>query len=86
MPAQGSWEAWRMKSKFHKTTEQAEEAFRSTFDRLNVNGKGVPLAEMAKELHLAVRTIRDRVKKMDEFKLVKGNVCCAESTEYISDL
>ena len=47
MPAQGSQEAGRMKSKFHKTTEQAEEAFRSTFDRLNVDGKGVPVEKMA---------------------------------------
>ena len=75
MPTQGSADAGRMKSKHHKTTEFAEEEFRTAFQAVNFDGSGASVADMAAYMGLAERTIRDRIKKMnDEFTLEKGMV------------
>ena len=75
MPSQGSPEAGRMKSKYHKTTKEAAEAFRYAYGALNMEGKGVTVAALCRYLDLAERTIRNRVKQMkDEFVLEDGIV------------
>ena len=75
MPVQGSPDAGRLKSKYHKTTDFAEEEFRTAFQAVNYDGSGASIADMASYLGLAERTIRDRIKKMrDEFTLEKGMV------------
>ena len=75
MPTKGSADAGRMKNKHHKTTEFAEEEFRTAFQAVNFDGSGASVADMAAYMGLAERTIRDRIKKMnDEFTLEKGMV------------
>ena len=75
MPAQGSGDAGKLKSKFHKPTDVAEEEFRTAFHLLNFDGTGATVKDMANYLGLAERTIRDRLKKMSgEFSLEKGMV------------
>ena len=75
MPTKGSADAGRMKSKHHKTTEFAEEEFRTAFQAVNFDGSGASVADMAAYMGLAERTIRDRIKKMNnEFTLEKGMV------------
>lgn len=73
MPVQGSWDAGRMKNKYHKTTSEAEIEFRNAYQIQDMFGKGVSVKDMAEHLGLAERTIRERVGKMDgEFMLDKG--------------
>ena len=83
MPTQGSADAGRMKSKYHKTAECAEEEFRDAFKILNAEGNGVTVAELVNYTGQAERTIRDRVRKpKGEFKLEKSVVRYAtESSE-----
>ena len=79
MPSQGSADAGRMKNKYHKTTENAEQEFRTAYMAVNFDGTGATVEDMAAYLGLAVRTIRDRIKKMDgEFTLDKGRVMMTE--------
>ena len=78
MPAQGSQEAGRMKSKYHKTTEQAEEEFHNAYNSLDVKGTGVKVSELAEYLKVTDKTIRNRVKKMDEFQLKSGLVLAVD--------
>ncbi len=78
MPAQGSHDAGKLKSKFHKPADIAEEEFRTAYKEVNFDGTGASVADMASFLGLAERTIRDRIKKMnEEFTLEKGRVRCA---------
>ena len=88
MPTQGSADAGRMKSKHHKTTEFAEEEFRTAFQAVNFDGSGASVADMAAYMGLAERTIRDRIKKMnDEFTLEKGMVrCLSERADLTPDI
>ena len=65
-----------MKNRFSKTAQEAEEDFRKAFDRLNVDGSGVPLAEMAEALKLAERTVRNRAGKMEEYRVKLNQVIC----------
>ena len=75
MPSQGSADAGRMKSKYHKSTEYAEEEFRTAFHMVNLEGAGASVADMAAYMGLAERTIRDRIKKMrNEFYLEDGMI------------
>ena len=77
MPAQGSHDAGKLKSKFHKPTDIAEEEFRTAYQAVNFDGSGASVTDMASFMGLAERTIRDRIKKMnDEFILEKGMVRC----------
>lgn len=79
MPTQGSADAGRMKNKYHKTAEDAEEEFRTAFQAVNFDGNGASVEDMAAYLGLAERTIRDRIKKMNgEFTLDKGHVFLTE--------
>ena len=79
MPSQGSADAGRMKNKYHKTTENAEQEFRTAYMAVNFDGTGATVEDMAAYLGLAERTIRDRIKKMDgEFILDKGRVLMTE--------
>lgn len=73
MPAQGSADAGRMKSKFHKSADAAAEEFRNAYQIQDMFGSGVSVKDMAEHLGLAERTIRERVGKMEgEFTLEKG--------------
>ena len=75
LPTQGSADAGRLKSKYHKSTEFAEEEFRTAFQAVNFDGSGSTVADMAAYMGLAERTIRDRIKKMNgEFILENGMV------------
>ena len=75
MPTQGSADAGRMKNKYHKSAEHAEEEFRTAYMAVNFDGTGATVEDMAASLGLAERTIRDRIKKMNgEFTLDKGHV------------
>lgn len=75
MPTQGSADAGRMKNKYHKSAEHAEEEFRTAYMAVNFDGTGATVEDMAAYLGLAERTIRDRIKKMNgEFALDKGRV------------
>jgi hypothetical protein len=79
MPIQGSLDAGRLKSKYHKTTENAEQEFRKAFMAVNLDGTGATVEDMAAYLGLAARTIRDRIKKMNgEFTLDNGRVLMTE--------
>ena len=75
MPTQGSADAGRMKNKYHKSAEHAEEEFRTAYMAVNFDGTGATVEDIAAYLGLAERTIRDRIKKMNgEFTLDKGHV------------
>ncbi|MBQ9402094.1 MAG: AAA family ATPase [Clostridia bacterium] len=75
LPTQGSADAGRLKSKYHKSTEFAEEEFRTAFQAVNFDGSGSTVSDMAAYMGLAERTIRDRIKKMNgEFILENGMV------------
>lgn len=75
LPTQGSADAGRLKSKYHKSTEFAEEEFRTAFQAVNFDGSGSTVTDMAAYMGLAERTIRDRIKKMNgEFILENGMV------------
>ena len=77
MPSQGSMEAGRLKNKFSKSTNNAEEEFRTAYAVVNFDGTGASVADIAAYLGLAERTVRDRIKKMrKEFFLDNGIVRC----------
>lgn len=81
MPTQGSLEAGRIKNKHSKSTDAAEEEFRTAFLAVNFDGSGASVADIAAYMGLAERTVRDRIKKMDgAFTLDKGMVRCATET------
>ena len=73
MPTQGSPEAGRMKSRFHKSAESAAEEFRTAYQMENMDGSGVSVKDMAAHLGLAERTVRNRIERMNgEFVLENG--------------
>ena len=73
MPTQGSPEAGRMKSRFHKSAECAADEFRTAYQMENMDGTGVSVKDMAAHLGLAERTIRNRIERMNgEFILENG--------------
>ena len=75
MPTQGSLEAGRIKNKFSKTMDEAENEFRKAYCAVNFDGTGATVVDMAAYLGLAERTVRDRIKKMGgEFTLDRGLV------------
>ena len=75
LPTQGSLEAGRIRNKYSKSADTAEEEFRTAFHAVNFDGSGASVADIAAYMGLAERTVRDRVKKMDgEFVLDKGMV------------
>ena len=73
MPTQGSMEAGRIRNKFSKTADTAEDEFRTAFLAVNFDGTGALVSDIAAYMGLAERTVRDRIKKMGgEFTLDKG--------------
>ena len=73
MPTQGSPEAGRLKSRYHKSAECAAEEFRTAFQMENMDGAGVSVKDMAAHLGLAERTVRNRIERMNgEFILENG--------------
>ena len=75
LPAQGTFEAGKVKNKYHKTTEEANEEFREAFALQCIERKEVPVSEMAELLGLAERTIQNRVQTLsEEFHLENGVV------------
>lgn len=74
MPVQGTWAAGRMKNPKSKTTEEANEEFRSAYRVLDMDGT-VSVQDMMGYLDLGDKAIYARVKKMkDEFYLEKGRI------------
>ncbi len=81
MPTQGSMEAGRIRNKFSKTVNSAEDEFRTAFLAVNFDGNGALISDIAAYMGLAERTVRDRIKKMGgEFTLDKGMVHYATET------
>ena len=75
LPAQGTFEAGKVKNKRSKTTEEANEEFRNAFALQCIERTEVPVSDMAELLGLAPRTVRDRVKALaEEFHLENGMV------------
>ena len=76
MPTAGSAEAGRLKNRFSKTSDDAENDFRNAFDICDTKGLGsVPIEDLTTYLDVTEKTIYARVKKMeDEFRIVKKRV------------
>ena len=75
LPAQGTFEAGKVKNKYHKTTEEANEEFREAFALQCIKRDEVPVSDMAELLGLAERTIQNRVQTLsEEFHLENGVV------------
>ena len=73
LPAQGTFETGKVKNKYHKTTEEANEEFRNAFALQCIERTEVPVSDMAELLGLSERTIRNRVAKLEEeFHLEDG--------------
>ena len=73
LPAQGTFEAGKVKNKYHKTTEEANEEFREAFALQCIERKEVPVSEMAELLGIRDRTVRNRVANLkEEFHLENG--------------
>ena len=74
MPAQGTAAAGRMKNRFSKTTEAAEEEFRNAFSVQSVNGSA-SVKDIMEYLDISDKTVYARLKKMNgEFTLKKGRI------------
>jgi RecA-family ATPase len=74
MPAQGTAAAGRMKNRFSKTTEAAEEEFRNAFSVQSVNGSA-SVKDIMEYLGISDKTVYARLKKMNgEFTLKKGRI------------
>ena len=85
MPAQGTFAAGRMRNKFSKTTETAEDEFRTAYDVLNVDGK-VTVKDMMEYLGVIDKTIYARIRKMSgEFVLKKGQIYRAADVSIIPE-
>ena len=85
MPAQGTYAAGRMRNKFSKTTETAEDEFRTAYDALNVDGK-VTVKDMMEYLGVIDKTIYARIRKMSgEFVLKKGQIYRAADVSIIPE-
>ena len=70
LPAQGTFEAGKVKNKCHKTAEEAKEEFRNAFALQCINRKEVPMSDMMELLDIGESAIYNRVKKLgDEFKI-----------------
>ena len=70
LPAQGTFEAGKVKNKCHKTAEEAKEEFRNAFALQCIGRDEVPISEMAELLGNGESTIYKKVAKMkDEFKI-----------------
>ena len=75
LPAVGTSEAGRLVNGKSKSTDRCSEEIRTAFDIENMDGKGVPLKELAAYLDISERAVRERLKKLEgEFKVVQGNV------------
>ena len=70
LPAQGTFEAGKVKNKCHKTAEEAKEEFRNAFALQCIARDEVPISEMAELLGVEENTIYKKVGKLkDEFKV-----------------
>ena len=75
LPAQGTFEAGKVKNKKSKTSGEANEEFRNAFALQCIERDEVPVSEMAELLGLAERTIQNRVQTLsEEFHLENGVV------------
>ena len=64
-----------MKNKHHKSKKVADENFRTGYDAINMDGKGVTVRQMGQYLRIADRTVRERIKKLNgEFTLESGKI------------
>ena len=73
LPAQGTFEAGKVKNKYHKTTEEANEEFRAAFALQCIERTEVLVSEMAELLGIRDRTVRNRVANLkEEFHLENG--------------
>ena len=73
LPAQGTFEAGKVKNKYHKITEEANEEFREAFALQCIERKEEPVSEMAELLGIRDRTVRNRVANLkEEFHLENG--------------
>ena len=73
LPAQGTFEAGKVKNKYHKTAEEAKEEFRNAFALQCIGRDEVPISEMAELLGIRDRTVRNRVANLkEEFHLENG--------------
>ena len=82
LPAQGTFEAGKVKNKCHKTAEEAKEEFRNAFALQCIGRDEVPIEEMAEYLGLKPETVRSRAYKLkDEFKICKNCVVRAMPQE-----
>lgn len=74
MPAQGTFEAGRLRNSHSKTSEEASTEFRNAYDALNLEG-AVSVTDMMEYMGLTDKTIYAKIKKMkDEFYLSKGRI------------
>ena len=71
MPAQGTFDAGKLKNKFSKSTENAEREFRTAYDALNLDGT-VTVKDMTDYLGCSDKTIYARLKKMNGEYILKG--------------
>ena len=62
LPAQGTFEAGKVKNKCHKTAEEAKEEFRNAFALQCINRKEVPMSDMMELLDIGESAIYNRVK------------------------
>ena len=82
LPAQGTFEAGKVKNKCHKTSKDANEEFRYAYELQCIDRKEVPIEEMAEYLGLKPETVRSRAYKLkDEFKICKNCVVRAMPQE-----
>lgn len=81
MPAQGTFEAGKLKNPKCKSADAAAAEFRTAYDALNVDGK-VTVKDMSEYMGFIDKTIYARLKKMDgEFVLEKGYIRRVETQE-----
>ena len=78
LPAQGTAAAGRLKNRFSKTADTADEEFRNAFFAQAMDGS-VSVRDMMDYLGITDKTVYARLKKMGgEFALKKGRIYCCD--------
>lgn len=81
MPAQGTYEAGRIRNRKNKSPDEAASEFRNAYSALALDGQ-VTVADIATYLEISDKTVYAKLKKLDgEFVLAKGVIHRAESAE-----
>ena len=84
MPAQGTYAAGRLRNKYSKSTEVAEDEFRTAYSVLSMGGD-VTVKDMMEYLDVIDKTVYARIRKMGgEFVLKKGRIIRAVDTSIIA--